>query len=156
MFFYGIDKEEIFMTTIFSGVQPTGIVTLGNYLGAFKQFPALQDEGNAIYCIVDQHAITVAQEPKELRDNIRKLAATYIATGIDPQKSTLFIQSEVPAHAQASWMLQCVASIGELERMTQFKDKSHGKESVSLCPVNISTINGGGYFTVQYQYRSCW
>lgn len=133
MFFYGIDKEEIFMTTIFSGVQPTGIVTLGNYLGAFKQFPALQDEGNAIYCIVDQHAITVAQEPKELRDNIRKLAATYIATGIDPQKSTLFIQSEVPAHAQASWMLQCVASIGELERMTQFKDKSHGKESVSAA-----------------------
>lgn len=126
-------EEEIFMTTIFSGVQPTGIVTLGNYLGAFKQFPALQDEGNAIYCIVDQHAITVAQDPKELRESIRKLAATYIATGIDPKKSTLFIQSEVPAHAQAGWMLQCVASIGELERMTQFKDKSHGKESVSAA-----------------------
>lgn len=73
------------MTTIFSGVQPTGIVTLGNYLGAFKQFPALQDEGDAIYCIVDQHAITVAQDPKELRESIRKLAATYIATGIDPK-----------------------------------------------------------------------
>lgn len=134
MFFYFSNpEEELIMTTIFSGVQPTGIVTLGNYLGAFKQFPALQHEGNAIYCIVDQHAITVAQDPKELRQNIRNLAATYIATGIDPQKSTLFIQSEVPAHAQAGWMLQCVTSIGELERMTQFKDKSHGKETVSAA-----------------------
>lgn len=95
------------------------------------QFPALQDEGKAIYCIVDQHAITVPQDPKELRSNIRTLAATYLATGIDPNKAILFIQSEVPAHAQAGWMLQCVASIGELERMTQFKDKSDGKESVS-------------------------
>lgn len=123
----------IFMTTIFSGVQPTGTITLGNYIGAIKQFPALQDEGEAIYCIVDQHAITVPQDRLELRKNIRSLAAMYIAVGIDPQKSTLFIQSEVPAHAQAGWMLQCVASIGELERMTQFKDKSTGKESVSAA-----------------------
>lgn len=121
-----------FMKTIFSGVQPTGVITLGNYLGAFRQFPALQDEGNAIYCIVDQHAITVPQDPKELRQNIRTLAATYLATGIDPKKAVLFIQSEVPAHAQAGWMLQCVATIGELERMTQFKDKAAGKESVSV------------------------
>lgn len=119
------------MTTIFSGVQPTGVITLGNYLGAFRQFPAFQEQGNAIYCIVDQHAITLPQDPAELRKNIRALAATYIATGIDPQKATLFIQSEVPAHAQAGWIMQCVASIGELERMTQFKDKSDGKESVS-------------------------
>lgn len=121
------------MTTIFSGVQPTGTITLGNYIGAIKQFPALQDEGEAIYCIVDQHAITVPQDRLELRKNIRSLAAMYIAVGIDPQKSTLFIQSEVPAHAQAGWILQCVASIGELERMTQFKDKSNGKESVSAA-----------------------
>lgn len=122
------------MKTIFSGVQPTGVVTLGNYIGAFMQFPALQDEGNAIYCIVDQHAITVPQDPKELRQNIRTLAATYLATGIDPNKATLFIQSEVPAHAKAGWMLQCITTIGELERMTQFKDKSGktGKESVSV------------------------
>ncbi|SOB91677.1 tryptophanyl-tRNA synthetase [Ureibacillus xyleni] len=118
------------MKTIFSGVQPTGVVTLGNYIGAFMQFPALQDEGKAVYCIVDQHAITLPQDPKELRSNIRTLAATYLATGIDPNKAILFIQSEVPAHAQAGWMLQCVASIGELERMTQYKDKSEGKESV--------------------------
>lgn len=109
---------------IFSGVQPTGVITLGNYIGAIKQFPALQDEGEAIYCIVDQHAITIQQDPKELRENIRSLAAMYIAVGIDPKRSILFIQSEVPAHAQAGWMLQCVASIGELERMTQFKDKA--------------------------------
>lgn len=121
------------MTTIFSGVQPTGIITLGNYIGAIKQFPELQNEGNAIYCIVDQHAITVPQDPAELSQNIRNLAAMYIAVGIDPKKSTLFIQSEVPAHAQAGWILQCIASIGELERMTQFKDKSSGKESVSAA-----------------------
>lgn len=121
------------MTTIFSGVQPTGTITLGNYIGAIKQFPELQEQGNAIYCIVDQHAITVPQDRLELRKNIRSLAAMYVACGIDPAKSTLFIQSEVPAHAQAGWMLQCVASIGELERMTQFKDKSTGKESVSAA-----------------------
>lgn len=121
------------MTTIFSGVQPTGTITLGNYIGAIKQFPALQDEGQAVYCIVDQHAITVPQDRLELRKNIRSLAAMYIAVGIDPKKSILFIQSEVPAHAQAGWILQCIASIGELERMTQFKDKSSGKESVSAA-----------------------
>ena len=118
------------MTTIFSGVQPTGTITLGNYIGAIKQFPQLQEQGHAIYCIVDQHAITIPQDRLELRKNIRSLAAMYIACGIDTTKSTIFIQSEVPAHAQAGWMLQCVATIGELERMTQYKDKSNGKETV--------------------------
>jgi tryptophanyl-tRNA synthetase len=123
-------KEENNMTTIFSGVQPTGTITLGNYIGAIKQFPELQEQGHAIYCIVDQHAITVPQDRMELRKSIRSLAAMYIACGIDTTKSTIFIQSEVPAHAQAGWMLQCVATIGELERMTQYKDKSNGKETV--------------------------
>ena len=118
------------MTTIFSGVQPTGTITLGNYIGAIKQFPELQEQGHAIYCIVDQHAITIPQDRLELRKNIRSLAAMYIACGIDTTKSTIFVQSEVPAHAQAGWMLQCVATIGELERMTQYKDKSNGKETV--------------------------
>jgi tryptophanyl-tRNA synthetase len=131
------------MKTIFSGVQPTGVITLGNYIGAFMQFPALQEEGNAIYCIVDQHAITVPQDPKELQQNIRTLAATYLATGIDPNKATLFIQSEVPAHAQAGWMLQCVATIGELERMTQFKDKSEGKESVTAGLLTYPPLMAG-------------
>ncbi|MBD8067529.1 tryptophan--tRNA ligase [Bacillus sp. PS06] len=119
------------MKTIFSGIQPSGSVTLGNYIGAMKQFVELQEHNNCYFCIVDQHSITVPQDRLELRKNIKSLAALYLAIGIDPSKSTLFIQSEVPAHAQAGWMLQCVAYIGELERMTQFKDKSSGKEAVS-------------------------
>ncbi|MBA2872114.1 tryptophanyl-tRNA synthetase [Anoxybacillus calidus] len=119
------------MKTIFSGIQPSGVITLGNYIGAMKQFVELQNEYNCYFCIVDQHAITVPQDRLELRKNIRSLAALYLAVGIDPNKATLFIQSEVPAHAQAGWMLQCIAYIGELERMTQFKDKSAGKEAVS-------------------------
>jgi tryptophanyl-tRNA synthetase len=118
------------METIFSGIQPSGMLTLGNYIGALKQFVELQDEYNCFFCIVDEHAITVPQDPKQLRKNIKSLAALYLAVGIDPEKATLFIQSEVPAHAQAGWMMQCVAYMGELERMTQFKDKSTGKESV--------------------------
>ena len=120
------------MQTIFSGIQPTasGGITLGNYLGALKQFIELQNDYNCYFCIVDQHAITVPQDRLELRKNIRSLAAVYVAAGLDPEKSTIFIQSEVPAHAQAGWMMQCVSYIGELERMTQFKDKSSGKEGV--------------------------
>lgn len=118
------------MQTIFSGIQPSGTITLGNYIGAMKQFVELQDQYNCYFCIVDEHAITVPQDPIQLRKNIRSLAALYIAVGIDPEKATLFIQSEVPAHAQAGWMLQCVTYIGELERMTQFKDKSQGKDAV--------------------------
>lgn len=119
------------MKTIFSGIQPSGTITLGNYIGALRQFVELQEDYNCFFCIVDEHAITVQQERLELRKNIRSLAALYVAVGLDPSKATLFIQSEVPAHAQAGWMLQCVAYIGELERMTQFKDKSAGKEAVS-------------------------
>ncbi|MEE8669678.1 MAG: tryptophan--tRNA ligase [Heyndrickxia coagulans] len=119
------------MRTIFSGIQPSGTIHIGNYLGAMKQFVELQNSFNCYFCIVDEHAITVPQDRLELRKNIRSLAAFYLAVGIDPDKATLFIQSEVPAHAQAGWMLQCVAYVGELERMTQFKDKSAGKESVS-------------------------
>ncbi|WP_082234653.1 tryptophan--tRNA ligase [Halobacillus massiliensis] len=120
------------MKTIFSGIQPSGTLTLGNYLGAMTHFVDLQDDHNCYFCIVDEHAITVPQDRLELRKNIKSLAALYLASGIDPDKSTLFIQSEVPAHTQLGWMLQCVSYIGELERMTQFKDKSKGgKEAVS-------------------------
>ncbi|WP_156151367.1 tryptophan--tRNA ligase [Domibacillus indicus] len=119
------------MKTIFSGIQPSGTITLGNYIGALRQFVELQEDYNCFFCIVDEHAITVQQDRLELRKNIRSLAALYVAVGLDPSKATLFIQSEVPAHAQAGWMLQCVSYIGELERMTQFKDKSAGKEAVS-------------------------
>ncbi|XJZ28181.1 tryptophan--tRNA ligase [Bacillota bacterium Lsc_1132] len=119
------------MKTIFSGIQPSGTITLGNYIGALKQFVELQHEYNCYFCIVDQHAITVPQDRLILRKNTKSLAALYVAVGIDPSKATLFIQSEVPAHAQAGWMMQCISYIGELERMTQFKDKSAGKEAVS-------------------------
>lgn len=119
------------MKTLFSGVQPTGTITLGNYIGAFRQFIDLQYDNDCIFCIVDQHAITVAQDPQELQNHIRSLAALYLAVGIDPEKSILFVQSEVPAHAKAGWMMQCISHIGELERMTQFKDKSDGKDAVT-------------------------
>ncbi|UNP86308.1 tryptophan--tRNA ligase [Staphylococcus equorum] len=112
------------METLFSGIQPSGIPTLGNYIGALKQFSEVQDDYNCFFCIVDQHAITVPQDRLKLRKQTRQLAAIYLASGIDPEKSTLFIQSEVPAHIQASWMLTTISSIGELERMTQFKDKA--------------------------------
>ncbi|MFB4210855.1 tryptophan--tRNA ligase [Shouchella sp. JSM 1781072] len=119
------------MQTVFSGIQPSGVLTLGNYLGALKHFSAMQYDYDSYFCIVDQHAITVPQDRLKLRQQIRSLAALYLASGIDPNKSTLFIQSEVPAHAQLGWMMQCLSYIGELERMTQFKDKSAGKDGVS-------------------------
>lgn len=110
--------------TVFSGVQPTGRITLGNYLGAIKNWAPLQEEYNCIYCVVDMHSITVNQVPAELRKNTMDLVALYIACGIDPNKSTLFIQSHVPAHAELCWALDCVSYVGEMNRMTQFKDKS--------------------------------
>ncbi|MEB7836640.1 tryptophan--tRNA ligase [Staphylococcus xylosus] len=125
------------METLFSGIQPSGIPTIGNYIGALKQFGEVQDDYDCFFCIVDQHAITVPQDRLKLRKQIRQLAAIYLASGIDPEKSTLFIQSEVPAHVQASWMLTTISSIGELERMTQFKDKA-GKQTEGV-PAGLLT-----------------
>ncbi|MBM7631537.1 tryptophan--tRNA ligase [Geomicrobium sediminis] len=121
------------MKRVFSGIQPSGVITLGNYLGALKHFVDLQHDYESLFCIVDQHAVTVPQNPETLKDNKRKLASLYLAAGIDPNKSIIFNQSEVPAHAQLGWMMQCIAYIGELERMTQFKDKSEGKNGVSAA-----------------------
>lgn len=117
------------MKRVFSGVQPTGNIHLGNYLGALKQFVELQDDHECIYCIVDMHAITVPQDPKELREHILDVAALYLAVGVDPKKSIVFVQSDVPGHAELSWILTCNSYTGELSRMTQFKDKSKNKES---------------------------
>lgn len=117
------------MKRVFSGVQPTGNIHLGNYLGALKQFVELQDDHECIYCIVDEHAITVPQNPKELRSHILDVAALYLAIGIDPKKSIVFVQSDVSAHAELSWILTCNSYTGELSRMTQFKSKSQNKES---------------------------
>jgi tryptophanyl-tRNA synthetase len=118
---------------VFSGVQPTGNLHLGNYLGAIRNFVGLQDTHECIYCVVDLHAITVWQDPKELASNTREVAAAYIAAGIDPEKHIIFNQSKVAAHAELAWILNCVARIGWLNRMTQFKDKA-GKntEKVSV------------------------
>lgn len=117
------------MKRVFSGVQPTGNIHLGNYLGALKQFVELQDDNECIYCIVDLHSITVPQDPKELRSQILDVAALYLSVGIDPKKSIVFVQSDVSGHSELSWILTCSAYTGELSRMTQFKDKSRGKES---------------------------
>ena len=120
---------------IFSGVQPTGNLHLGNYLGAIKNFVALNNdnENDCIFCVVDLHAITVKQNPKELRSNIRETVATFVASGIDPTKSIIFNQSKVAAHSEAAWILSCTARTGWLSRMTQFKEKAgKDKEKASL------------------------
>jgi len=112
------------MAVIFSGIQPSGELTLGNYLGALRNFLDYQDTDECYYCIVNQHAITVPQDPKELFQNTRNLAALYLAVGLDPKKVTLFVQSEVPEHVKLGWVMQSISYVGELERMTQYKDKS--------------------------------
>lgn len=109
---------------VFSGAQPSGELTIGNYMGALRQWVQMQDEYDCIYCIVDLHAITVRQDPEKLRKATLDTLALYLACGIDPQKSTIFIQSHVPEHVQLSWVLNCYTYFGELSRMTQFKDKS--------------------------------
>jgi tryptophanyl-tRNA synthetase len=118
---------------IFSGAQPSGNVHLGNYLGALKNWVALQHEYESFFCIVNLHAITVFQDPKLLIEKTRELARIYLAVGIDPQVSTIFIQSDVPEHAELTWVLNCVARVPELERMTQYKDKAKKQqENVSV------------------------
>ena len=114
---------------IFSGVQPTGNLHLGNYLGAIKNFVSLSndDKNECVFCVVDLHAITVSQDPNILRENIRETVATFIASGIDPKKSIIFNQSQVPAHSELAWILSCIARLGWLNRMTQFKEKA-GKD----------------------------
>ena len=120
---------------IFSGVQPTGNLHLGNYLGAIKNFVDLNNDttNDCIFCVVDLHAITLRQDPKELRNNIRETVATFIACGIDSKKSIIFNQSQVAAHSEAAWILSCVARMGWLNRMTQFKEKAgKDKEKASI------------------------
>lgn len=128
------------MKRVFSGVQPTGNIHLGNYLGALKQFVELQEDNECIYCIVDEHAITVPQEPKELKKHILDVAALYLAVGLDPKKSIIFVQSQVSGHAELGWILTCCANTGELFRMTQFKAKSQGKESVGAGLLTYPTL----------------
>lgn len=117
---------------VFSGIQPSGSLTIGNYLGAIKNWVNHQDLYNNVFCIVDMHAITVRQNPADLRRRSLEVAAIYLASGIDPEKSAIFIQSHVPAHAQAAWVLTCNAYMGELSRMTQYKMKTQNKEGEAI------------------------
>lgn len=124
---------------LLSGMQPSASsLHLGNYLGALRQWVAMQETHNAYYVIVDLHAITIPQDPKELLENTRRTAAQYIAAGLDPQRATLFVQSHVPAHAQLAWVLNCITGFGEASRMTQFKDKSQ-KGGVEVSSVGLFT-----------------
>lgn len=117
------------MKRVFSGVQPTGNLHIGNYLGALKQFVELQDKNECVYCIVDLHSITMPQDPKVLKGHILDIASLYMAVGVDPEKSIVFVQSTVPSHTELSWILMCNSYTGELSRMTQFKQKSKDSES---------------------------
>ncbi|MCI0770900.1 MAG: tryptophan--tRNA ligase [Chloroflexi bacterium] len=128
---------------VFSGIQPSGEVQLGNYLGAIKGWVERQEDKTNFFCLVDLHAITVYQEPEELRRQTRSLAAILFAAGLDPDKSTVFIQSHVPAHAEACWILNCVTPMGWLERMTQFKDKSANQERVSAGLLDYPVLMAG-------------
>ncbi len=120
-----VQTPQAFPTRIFSGIQPSGGMTLGNYLGALRRFAEKQDEGiETVYCVVDLHAITVWQDPEKLRHQTREIAAAFLASGVDPDRSILFNQSQVKAHAELAWILNCVARIGWMYRMTQFKDKA--------------------------------
>lgn len=119
-----MDTPEASKKIIFSGIQPSGTLTLGNYIGALRNFKLLEDEYRCIYCVVDMHAITVRQDPAALRRRCLELAAVYIASGLDPQKNVIYCQSHVSGHAELAWILNCFTYMGELQRMTQFKDKA--------------------------------
>ena len=119
-----MENTTIKKQTIFSGIQPSGQLCIGNYLGALLNWTKLQDDYNCLYCIVDMHAITVRQNPAELRRRSLDTLALYLAVGLEPEKNIMFIQSHVPAHAELAWVLGCYSMFGELSRMTQFKEKS--------------------------------
>jgi tryptophanyl-tRNA synthetase len=134
---------------VFSGIQPTGQKHLGSYIGAIRHFVADQSRGEAFYCIVDLHAITVPYDPATLSENTADTAATLLAAGLDPQRCTLFVQSHVRAHAEAAWLLGALATYGELNRMTQFKDKSEGRDSVSVGLFTYPVLQAGDILLYQ-------
>ena len=134
---------------IFSGIQPTGAKQFGNYSGGFRQYAATQEEGEAFFCIVDLHSITVSHDPNELRESTLDLAAILFATGIDPDRSTVFVQSHVTAHAEAAWLLSSVASYGQLGRMTQFKEKSERQEFIAAGLFTYPVLMAGDILLYQ-------
>jgi tryptophanyl-tRNA synthetase len=134
---------------IFSGIQPTGQKHLGNYSGGFRQYVATQERGEAYFCIVDLHSISVAYDPEELRASTLDVAALLFASGLDPDRSTVFVQSHVTAHAEANWLLSAVTSFGELRRMTQFKEKSDKQEFVSAALFTYPVLQAGDILLYQ-------
>ena len=134
---------------IFSGIQPTGAKHLGNYAGGFRQYALTQEQGEAFFCIVDLHSISVEFDPADLRERTLDLLAILIATGLDPERSTIFAQSHVPAHAEANWLLSSVTSFGELRRMTQFKEKSEGQGFVSAGLFTYPVLQAGDILLYQ-------
>src|SRR5687767_3105682 len=128
------------MPRIFSGIQPSGDLHIGNYLGAVKNWVALQHRFESFICIVDYHAITVEYEPRVLRERTRDMAISLLASGIDPERAVLFVQSDVPEHTELAWLFNTVTPLGELERQTQFKDKSQRMESVSAGLLNYPIL----------------
>jgi tryptophanyl-tRNA synthetase len=125
---------------VFSGIQPTGKLHIGNYLGAMRNFVELQKSEDCFFCIVDLHALTVPRDPEALRKSITTTANLYLAVGLDPELSTIFVQSHVPAHSELAWLLNCVATYGELQRMTQFKDKAGKQKSVTAGLLNYPVL----------------
>src|SRR5215216_4482040 len=134
---------------VFSGIQPTGAKHIGNYAGGFRQYAATQEEGEAFFCIVDLHSITVDYDPENLRRSTLDLAAMLFATGLDPERSTVFAQSHVSAHAEAAWLLSAVATFGELRRMTQFKEKGEQQESVTAGLFSYPVLMAGDILIYQ-------
>jgi tryptophanyl-tRNA synthetase len=134
---------------VFSGIQPTGAKHVGNYIGGMRQYVRTQEEGDAFFCIVDLHSITVEYDPSDLHDRTLDLAALLFATGIDPDRSTLFVQSHVTAHAEAAWLLSAVTGFGQLGRMTQFKEKGEGKEFVSAGLFTYPVLMAGDILLYQ-------
>ena len=134
---------------IFSGIQPTGVKHLGNYAGGFRQYAATQEQGEAFFCIVDLHSISVEFDPADLRERTLDLFAMLIATGLDPERSTIFAQSHVTAHPEANWLLSSVTSFGELRRMTQFKEKSEAQDFVSAGLFTYPVLQAGDILLYQ-------
>jgi tryptophanyl-tRNA synthetase len=140
------------MARIFSGIQPTGAKHLGNFSGGFRQYAATQERGEAFICVVDLHSITVAYEPAELRETTLDLAAMLFATGLDPERAIVFVQSHVTAHPEAAWLLSSVAAFGELRRMTQFKEKGETQESISAGLFTYPVLMAGDILIYQTDF----
>jgi tryptophanyl-tRNA synthetase len=141
--------SEVTQMRVFSGIQPTGAKHIGNYIGAMRQYVATQDEGDAFFCIVDLHSITVDYDPQDLHDRTLDLAALLFAVGLDPARCTLFCQSHVTAHSEAAWLLSAVTGFGQLGRMTQFKEKGEGKEFVSAGLFTYPVLMAGDILLYQ-------